>query len=152
MSIKNGAAVAALFNARSQLVDANGLPTVAYGRGFLQALFTRTGVGSGIVPVVSPALMATGTNIGTALQLAADWNNVTTTTAGTGVAIAALLNLQPGNDIWVVNAGANNLQVYPPNATTQIDALGNGVAYTLAAGKLRCFQCWTATQFYSYGS
>ena len=153
MSIKNGAGVAALFNPRSQLVDQNGVPTTAYGQGFLRALNNRTGIGTGIVPIVSnPVLTATGSSISNALQLVADWNDVETTPAGSGVAISSQLNLQPGNDIWVFNGGVNNLNVYPPDADTQIDALGAGAPYVLVPGKLRCFMCWQATQFRSYGN
>lgn len=152
MSIKNGSSVSAQFIPTAALVDQNGIPTTAYGRGFLQATWVRGGSGTGIVPVVSAPLTAAGTTIETALQLAEDWNNVATAAAGSGVAIAAQLNLQPGNDIWVFNAAANTVKVYPPSPTTQIDALGNGTPYSLTPGKLRCFKCWAATQFHSYGN
>lgn len=150
MSIKNGAQVSAQFIPTAALVDNNGIPTTSYGRGFLQSLFTRTGLGTGIQPIVSPPLAATGSGIATALQLIADWNQITSGTGG--VAIAAALNLQPGNDIWVFNSSGVNQNVYPPNAQTQIDTLGAGSPYVLANGKLRCFQCWTSTQFHSYGN
>jgi hypothetical protein len=130
----------------------SGIPTTSYGWAFLNALFQRTGGGTGIVPSVSPPLTATGTTIANALQLTADWNNVTTVGTGTGVAIASGLNLQPGNDIWVFNSGANNLNVYPPSPQIIIDALGAGAPYVLVPGKLRCFQCWTAVEFNSYGN
>jgi hypothetical protein len=150
MSIK---AIAAQFNARSALVDTAGIPSTAYANGFFTALFNRTGGGTGIVPVVStPTVTATGNAIGNAFQLTTDWNDIEAGAAGTGVAIAAALNLQPGNDIWVFNGTATNKNVYPPNAQTQIDALGVGMPYILGAGKLRCFQCWQATQFRSYGN
>lgn len=142
----------AQFLPTAALVDKNGVPTTNYGRGFLLALFNRTGAGTGIVPAVSPPLAATGSTIADALQLTADWNNVQTVGAGTGVAIASALNLQPGNDIWVFNGGVNNLDVYPPDAVTIIDALAAGDAFVLAPGKLRCFQCWSAAQFHSYGN
>lgn len=134
------------------LVDSNGIPTINYGRPFLLGLWNRTGAGTGIVPVVSDPLTATGNAIGNALQLQDDWNDVETTPAGSGVAISSALNLQPGNNIWVFNGGVNNLNVYPPSAQAQIDALGNGAPYVLVPGKLRCFQCWQSTQFRSYGS
>jgi hypothetical protein len=143
----------ALFNPRSALVDAQGVPTTAYGRGLIQRFFIMTGSGTGILPSVStPAVTATGNAIADAFQLTADWNDIESGAAGAGVAIAAALNLQPGNDIWVFNGTATNKNVYPPNAQTQIDALGAGMPYVLAAGKLRCFQCWQATQFHSYGN
>lgn len=136
----------------SPLVDQNGIPTSAYGRSFFTQLYNRTGLGTGIVPIVSAPLTATGSTIADALQLIDDWNDVETVAAGTGVAIASALRLQPGNDIWVFNGGANALAVYPSDPTVQIDTLGAGVAFSLAAGKLRCFQCWSLTQFRSYGN
>lgn len=136
----------------SPLVDKNGVPLVGYGKSFFLAIFNRSGMGNGIVPVVSDPLIATGASIADALQLVKDWNDVETVGTGTGVAIAAALKLQPGNDIWVFNGGANALAVYPSDPTVQIDALGAGTPYSLAAGKLRCFQCWSLTQFRSYGN
>ena len=152
MSILNGPAVTALFNARSQLVDTQGIPTVSIGRALLQAFYNRTGGQDGIIPTVSGALTATGTTLATALGLTNDWNLVMTVPANSGVIISPLLNLQPGNDIWVYNNDAANLKVYPPSATIQIDQLGAGAPFVLAAHKLRCFQCWTSTLFVSYGN
>jgi len=143
-----------LFNGRAPLVDPQtGIPTTSYGRGWLQAIDTRTGAGTGIVPKVSnPTVTAAGIAINDAFQLTADWNDIEGGPANSGVAIASALDLQPGNDIWVFNGTATNKNVYPPNAQTQIDALGAGMPYVLGAGKLRCFQCWQATQFHSYGN
>jgi hypothetical protein len=155
VSILNGPAVATLFNPRSPIVDQNGVPTTAYGRGFLQALFARTGSGTGIVPSVTPAanlLIAAGSSIKDALQLTSDWNLVGTVPNNSGVAIASQLNLQPGNDIWVFNLDSNNLNVYPPSGSVIIDQLSAGSPYVLAAHRSRCFQCLTATLFYSYGN
>jgi hypothetical protein len=152
MSIKNGASVAAQFIPTAAVVDPKtGIPTTAYGRGLLSAFFGRTGLGTGIVPIVSPPLTAMGNVIGNALQLAADWNDVAIVAVGAGVAIAAQLNLQPGNDIWVCNRGANSVKVYPPSGATVIDALAAGAPFVLASGKLRCFQCWP-TRFNSFGN
>lgn len=143
----------ALFNDRSPLVDEQGIPTTSYGRGFFQALFQRSGAGTGIVPKVSNlTITAVGTTIADAFQLTADWNDIEAGAANSGVAIATALGLQPGNDIWVFNGTATNKNVYPPDSQTQIDALGAGLPYVLGAGKLRCFQCWQATQFHSYGN
>jgi hypothetical protein len=157
----------ALFQPRAPLVDVQGIPTSGYGRGFLQALYTRTGSGTGIVPIVSDPLTATGVSIADALQLTADWNDIEDGTVNTGVAIPTAVSvvpnpasiiasstsgLQPGNDIWVFNGTPTLKFVYPPDAQTQIDALGPGIGYQLGAGKLRCFQCWRATQFHSYGN
>lgn len=144
----------------SPLVDKDGVPTSAYGRAIFNQLYNRTGLGTGIVPIVTPPpfLTATGTTIDDALQLTQDWNDIEAGVADTGVAISAAINLKPGNDIWVFNGTATNKKVYPPSATGQIDALGAGTPFDLAAGKLRCFQCWfspvaaVTTQFRSYGN
>lgn len=135
------------FFAAGPFVDKAGALTVDASR-FLLALFNRTGMGTGIVPVVSDVLVATGTTAADALGLINDWNLVGTTAAGSGVKI---LPLKPGNDIQVFNAGANSLKVYPPSGF-QIDALGVDQPYVLAAGKLRIFECWGLTQLYSLGS
>lgn len=115
---------------------------------FLLALFNRTGMGTGIVPKVSDPLVAAGVAAADALELVADWNLVGTTGAGSGVRILAL---KPGNDIQVFNAGVHALNVYPTN-NFQIDALGVNQPYVLGPGKLRIFECWTLSQFYSFGN
>lgn len=76
--------------------------------------------GSGIAPlaaisvvgVVANTLTATGTTQTTALALTADVNIVTTAAASTGVVLPSTLSA--GDEIWVVNYGANSLAVYPP--------------------------------------
>lgn len=142
----------ALFQPRAPLVDQSGLVTSNYGLGFLQALYQRTGGGTGIVPKVSDPITATGKSINDAFQLTADWNPVFTTPLGSGVAISSQLGLQPGNDIWVYNAGANDLSVYPPSSQVVIDTGIAGNPYNLPPNKLRCFQCWQANLFLSYGN
>lgn len=134
------------YDARRRLIDLrSGIP-VDDGRDFLLALFNRTGAGTGIVPKVSDPLVAAGATIIDALGLTGDWNLVATVAAGSGVQI---LPLKPGNDIQVYNAGLNNLSVYPPPNGSAIDALGVAAPYVLVPGKLRIFQCWSLTQFYS---
>ncbi len=150
MSIKNGQAVVTLFNARSQVVDEKGVPTVSIGRALLQAVHNRTGGNSGIVNSVSDPLTATGTTSASSLGLKNDWNDVETGTGG--VIISPLLDLQPGNDIWVFNGSGSNVNVYPPSSSVQIDSLGSGVPFVLGNGKLRCFQCWSSTQYHTYGN
>ena len=137
------------YDLRRKLVDQNGVP-FQDGRDLLLALFNRTGAGTGIIPKVSPVpLIATGSTIADALGLVTDWNLIGIVAAGTGVAIPPL---KPGNDIEVFNGGANALKVYPFSSTAQIDALGNGAAFSLAPGKLRIFQCWTLSLLISYGN
>lgn len=133
----------------AKIIDPQTGALLGDGIGLILALINRTGKGTGIVPIVSAPLVAAGVSIADALTLVNDWNYVATTAAGSGVGI---LPLKPGNDIEVWNAGANNLNVYPPSAAAQIDALGVGSPFVLAPGKLRAFQCWTINQFLSFGN
>lgn len=128
----------------------SGLPNKNWLYLLLQ-LWNRTGQGTGIVPVVDAGLVASGTTLADALSLVADWNSFGTVAAGTGCKI---LPLKPGNDIQVFNAGANSISIYPPTGADQIDALGAGQPFVLAAGKLRVFECWgnSPSQFYSFGN
>ena len=140
-----------------QIFDKETGRLTARGQSFLLALYNRTGAGTGIVPQVTSStalLVATGSSITDALGLITDWNNFGTVAGGTGCIISALLDLQPGNDIQVFNGGSNNLNVYPPTAADQIDALGAGRPFVLAPGKLRIFECWSTnpSQFRSFGS
>jgi hypothetical protein len=60
--------------------------------------------------------------------------------------------LQPGQDIEVFNGdAADALAVFPP-VGFKIDALATNAAFSLAAGKLRIFQCWSTTQLISFGN
>jgi hypothetical protein len=116
------------------------------------ALYNRTGAETGSPnQVTQEAVAAAGTTLATATMLDQDWNEVSPVAVNSGVSIpqAALV---PGADIVVYNAGANNLNVYPPDADVQIDALGNGAPYVLAAGSSRTFRCWSPTQFRSAAS
>ena len=58
-------------------------------------------------------LTATGTTQSDALELIAQYNEVTTTASGTGVVLYAAL--AQGDSQAVYNAGANPLTVYPPS-------------------------------------
>lgn len=95
---------------------------------------------------VGTGLVAAGANQAGALLLAADWNEVATVAAATGVRIAALSAGHP--ECMVVNAGANALNIYP-SVGCQIDALGANNPYVLAAGKVQVFRPFTTTLLYS---
>lgn len=139
---------------RNPLVDpATGIPTTNYGRAFLLALWNRTGGGTGIVPRVTDilndgTLTAAGVGQADAFGVTDDWNWFGTVAAGSG---AIILPLKPGNDIQFFNGGANPLNVYPP-VGYQIDALGVNAPFVLAQSKLRVFECWSLTQFFSFGN
>jgi hypothetical protein len=124
------------------LVDNQGKPTNFFWQ-YLLSLFNRTGSADGIDPQVVPSpLTAAGTSQATALALGADWNWIGTVPVGTGAVIPAM---KPGNDIWVWNAGANPLNVFPFSGA-QIGSAGTiNAAVALAAGHLAYFQCWSPT-------
>lgn len=126
------------------MVDGNDKPSATWWL-MLRAVWSRTGLGSGVPIQVDNSLSAAGTNQATALQLNLDWNEVLTTPSGSGV---MLLALQPGQTQVVYNGGTNPLSVFPPNGWS-IDALGANAAYPLAAGKTQYFGCWENTQFRS---
>lgn len=118
------------------------------GIDFLLALFNRTGGGTGIVNQVTPnAIQAAGSTIDDAASLTHDWNDVTTAAGGQGVQLPQ--GLQPGTDVTVANSGNHNLNVYPPDGASQIDANGAGAALVVAPGTKKTIQCWTITQFRS---
>jgi hypothetical protein len=78
-------------------------------------------------------LVATGTNKATALKLTAQFNDVATVPAGTGVEFP---DIETGEYIIRVrNGGAEPLKCFPGGAG-QIDALGTNNAFTLAPGEL----------------
>jgi hypothetical protein len=92
---------------------------------------------------ISTALVATGANQATALQLSSQWNEVDTVPAGSGVLLSTY---QPGQAQIVFNgAPANALLVYPPPGY-QINALGVNVGFSLAAGSRATFDFVSTTQ------
>jgi hypothetical protein len=108
------------------------------GRLLLTTMWQRQGGGTGIVPVVKQALAATGATQADAHALTADWNDVETTPAGSGVVMPTM---KPGNDITIRNGGASPLNVYPfPGAT-----IDGATVFPLAAGATKEFKCWSTT-------
>lgn len=94
---------------------------------------------------VDTGLVATGTNQATALQLTAQWNEVDTIAPNTGVLLSAY---NAGQSQTVFNQGANALLVYPAPGS-QIDALGENVAFSLGSGLRATFDFTTADQIRS---
>jgi len=111
------------------------------GRLLHTTVWQRTGGGSGIPTVVHTALAATGSTQHDALTLAADWNDVQTTSTGAGVVMPVM---KPGNDITVRNEGPSPLNVYP-FAGAQINALAVNAPFVLAPGTQMEFRCWSTT-------
>lgn len=93
---------------------------------------------------VANSLVATGTIQGNALALPADINRFGTVAAGTGAIIPPC---NGGDELTVVNAGANALLVYPPVGGT-INSLAANAGYSVAAATPTCFIiCITPTQY-----
>lgn len=105
---------------------------------------------------VGDALTAAGSSISDALQLTGTWNNVTTAAASTGVKLfdPSDANSTPttinGYQICVRNGGANNLKLYPPTGSDQINGLGVGNPATLTAvnNQIACCFKTAATKYF----
>jgi hypothetical protein len=122
------------------IIDPKGVPNTD-GKYLLLSLFNRTGGNDGIVPVVQTGLIAQGAAQTTALLLAGDWNEVDTVAPGTGVQMPSM---KPGNDITVLNNGANPLNLYPFGGAG-IDGGAINAPISIPVGQLRYLQCWTTT-------
>lgn len=92
---------------------------------------------------VTNSLTAAGTTQADALALTADVNILTTTGSGAG---AILPNYDVGDEVWVVNGGANALLLYPP-VDHYINDLAKDAAYSLAADKAAVCKRVSATRW-----
>jgi hypothetical protein len=90
-------------------------------------------------------LSAAGTTQGTATAITKQTNEFTTVGAGQG---AILPSPEQGEFIFVANAGANALAVYPASGHS-INALAANASFSLAAGKNAMFWAATATKWYA---
>lgn len=99
-------------------------------RGGMSAFQARAANGA-----VAPSVSAAGTTIGTATDLTATINFVTTVAASAGV---QLPSMEIGDSCVVYNSGANTLTVYPDGtgvAINQVSA-GSGVLLPIETGML----------------
>ncbi len=94
---------------------------------------------------VGNALTAAGTTRTDSLALTKDINNVTTATSGTGVTLPAGVT---GEEIIVVNAGANPIQVYG-NGSDTIDTVLGSTGVALTNGNRAVFICVAANTIIS---
>lgn len=124
------------------IIDKGGMPSQPWWR-FFYGLYTRSA--ATISYLVGTDLTAAGTTQATALQLTAEWNEITTTSVDAGV---ILNGFGAGLTSTVFNEGANSLNVYPPVGCS-IDALSANSPYALASGKAQVFHQLTATHFRS---
>ena len=95
---------------------------------------------------VASTLTATGTTNADALRLTAAINEVTTTAPGTGVLLPGPLEV--GASVFVHNAGANALLVYPGTTGAQINALtATTGGFSVAAGGKALFVAVSGTRW-----
>lgn len=90
-------------------------------------------------------LSGAGTTQGTATAITKQTNEFTTVGAGQG---ARLPSPEQGEFIFVANAGANALSVYPATGHS-INALAANAAFSLAVGKNALFWAATASKWYA---
>ena len=91
------------------------------------------------------ALSAAGTTQGTATELTAADNELTTVAAGAGVALASAL--ASGDQQTVFNAGANAVKVYPPSGMS-INAMPANAPMVLAKNTGCLFKCVSTTRVF----
>lgn len=80
---------------------------------------------------------ASGTQV-TSYQLTKAINRVTTVASGAGVKLPVA---KAGSIVYVTNAGANALAVFPYLSSSVINALSAGAAYSVATAKSVMFVC-----------
>lgn len=97
--------------------------------------------GTSVMQAAVGALTAAGTTITDALQLSRVYNQVGTVASGTGVKLWD----QSGTPIIVQNLGANDLELYPPDADDVLNAASAGASLTLAAATDQIASCTKVT-------
>ncbi len=90
---------------------------------------------------VANALTATGTTQTDAYAMGVAVNRFTTVAASTGALVPAGA---PADEMWVWNAGANALTVYPPSGA-QINAAGTNTGVSLGTNSGFVLKCVSAT-------
>ena len=91
------------------------------------------------------SISAAGTTQGTATELTATDNELTTVAAGSGVALASAL--ASGDSQTVFNAGANAVKVYPPSGM-KINSLAANAPMTLAVNTGCIYKCVSTTRVF----
>lgn len=109
----------------------------------LMAAGSGAGLAEALGADVADSKTATGTNQATAFETSTAIVRFTTVAAGTG---ALLDNGARGDSQFIVNAGANDLAVYP-HIGGKINGLTTNAAYTLAAGSWASFDRITDSQW-----
>lgn len=121
------------------------LKVSADGSTFFDSLKMLAASGRAALKANGSGLSAAGTTQGTATVITKQTNEFTTVGAGQG---AKLPSPEQGEFIFVANAGANALLVYPDTGHS-INALAANAAFSLAAGKNALFWAATASKWYA---
>lgn len=100
---------------------------------------------SAICQDVATSVSAAGTTQGTATELTAADNELTTVAAGSGVVLSS--NLAAGDSQTVFNAGANAVKVYPTSGM-KINALAANSPMLLATNTGCVFHCVSTTRVF----
>lgn len=103
-------------------------------------------ISGNLIRSVQAGITSTGSDLSTAYVLTKDINVISVVGLGTGVSLPASTG---GMQITIVNAGANDLAVYPPTSSAQIDSLGNGVGFILPAGSRTIYFSVSSSQWYT---
>jgi hypothetical protein len=96
---------------------------------------------------VRGSLTAAGTLISDALDLTASINVVTTAAANSGV---QLPNGEIGDEVEILNLGANALTVYPDTSSNQINALAAAAGFLLAPNTAVRLRKFTSARWIGY--
>ena len=115
------------------------------GSTFYDSLKMLAGSGRAALKANGSGLSAAGTTQGTATAITKQTNQFTTVAASSG---AILPSPEQGEFIFVANAGANALSVYPASGHS-INALANNAAFSLAVGKNALFWAATSSKWYA---
>lgn len=94
---------------------------------------------------VETSISAAGTTQGTATELKAADNEITTAASGSGVILSS--SLSSGDSQTVFNAGANAVKVYPPSGM-KINALATNNPMLLAVNTGCFFKCVSSTRVF----
>jgi hypothetical protein len=97
---------------------------------------TAPGQAEAIMGRVTSGLTAAGTTQTDALLLATSICEFTTVASGAGTRMPA--NLDPGDKVYIYNAGANTLSVYPPTGE-YIQSGAINAAFSVGANKSAIF-------------
>ena len=93
------------------------------------------------------SITAAGTTISDATDLLTSNNVITTAAASTGV---QLPSAQIGDEVTILNLGANTVTVYPDSSSNRINQLTAGSGFALAANTACIIRRFTSTRWMAF--